>query len=127
MNWGKETNPFTEFLCDPNVVNKKMPNHIDFEGETRAAKHDFSSKLTAQIQLQLLCTTGSKNVCLECLQEAPFSQEEYLFLRDTIERYEECENSRPIPVRWCISCITYLQVKKCFERQIFVFFNFLAL
>ena len=49
-----------------------MPNHIEFEGETRAAKLEFSSKLTAQLQLRLLCSTGSKNERLKRLQEALF-------------------------------------------------------
>ena len=103
------TNDLCAFLSDPNDGNKKnMPNHIDYKGQTRAQQLTFSSDVTKQLRLRGLALQGQFKERLERLRDALYSQEEYLTIHSTVQRYEESRPNRLIPVDWCIPCIMHL-------------------
>ena len=96
-----------------------MPNHIDYEGQTRPDKLAFSSTVTQQLQLRNIDSEGRLNERVERLQEVLFEQEEYLTIRNTIERYEQASAQRLVPIMWCIPCIMHLH-NRVVEKIIFM-------
>ena len=50
-----------------------------------------------------------KNEQLERLQEALFAESEYLYILNTINRYEESKQRRLVLVHKCIPCIMHLR------------------
>ena len=96
-----------------------MPNHIDYKGKTRPDKITFSSTVTQQLQLRNIDSEGRLNERVERLQEVLFEQEEYLTIRNTIERYEQASAQRLVPIMWCIPCIMHLH-NRVVEKIIFM-------
>ena len=85
-----------------------MPNHIDYEGETRADKLAFSAQVTQQLQLRNINTEGRLNVQVQTLREVLFDQDEYFTISKTIDRYEKAREERLISIMWCVPCIMHL-------------------
>ena len=101
--------PFFQFLSDPNDANRKnMPNHIDYEGETRADKLAFSAQVTQQLQLRNINTEGRLNVQVQTLRKVLFDQDECFTISKTIDRYEKAREERVIHIMWCVPCIMHL-------------------
>ena len=104
-----EKSRFYQFKFDPSDLNRHTsPMHIDFVGNNRQQKLDFSAAITAELTLRQLVSIGMMSDRLTCLRDALYAQKEYTDNIAVIERYENSRGKRLVPIEWCICCVMHL-------------------
>ena len=94
---------------DPNIVNQKYsPTHIDYVPAGRAEKIDFSSIINNELMVRSMDRTGNLEIRRERLKKVLNDQDDYIYMKKAVVRYDRTRNVRLVKVEWCIPCAMHM-------------------